>query len=154
MIKNANQIYKKLKIISEEVRESLKSRGIAIPIENNDGSITLGHYTITRFDEFYQIKSQSGDVIIEQINLPHTAIIVANGLSLGKFTNYAILSLDAQYGYAVFEEQLHKKIAANTKQSDPDWSELMLEKSKMKNFQKQQYKSVIVKSFEKLNKFA
>lgn len=152
MIKNANQIYKKLKIISDEVRESLRARGIAIPLENTDGSITLGKYTVYKSDNFYQIKTHTGEVVIDQINLPHTAIIVANGLALGKFTNNTILSLDKNYGYAVFEEELHQKQALKSK--DPDWSEMMLEKSRIKQQQKNQYKQAIVKSFEKLNKFS
>ncbi len=150
MNKNASQIYKNLKIISEKVKDSLRNRGVAIPTENPDGSVTIGNYLICKTGGFYQIKTHTGQVVEDCINLPQTAIIVANGLALGKFTNQTALHLDQQYGYAVFEEELHKTRSEKTASLDYDRSELLLTRSGINHQKKLKYRRAIDKSFEKL----
>jgi hypothetical protein len=150
MIKHASQIYKNLKIVSEKVKESLRTRGLVIPTENADGSITLGSYLVCKSNGFYQIKTHSGNIVEDHINLPQTAIIVANGLALGKFTNCNILFLDQQYGYAVFEEELHNTHAERNHNLDNDRAELLLIRSRINHQQKLKYRDAINRSFEKL----
>lgn len=150
MIKHATQIYKNLKIVSDKVRESLHNRGVVIPVENQDGSISLGKYQICKSRDFYQIKTHTGEIVQDGINLPQTAILVANGLALGKFTNYSLLALDRQYGYAAFEEALHTERAKKAASVDYDRSELLLTRSSINHNQKIKHRRCIEKSFEKL----
>lgn len=150
MIKHATLVYKNLKIVSDKVRETLRARGIVIPSENSDGSINIGNYLICKSNGVYQIKTCSGTIVEDCINLPQTAIIVANGLALGKFTNYDALFLDQKYGYAAFEEELHKSHATKNIDLDDDRAELLMIRSRINRQQKNKYRRAIDKSFEKL----
>jgi hypothetical protein len=149
-----DSLYGPLKIVSEEVKKDLRKRGIAIPVKNNDGSISLGHYTIVKRSQFYAIIDYSAEVIVDQINLPQTAAVIANDLALGKFIDNDLLAIDRNYGYEEFEELLHIKSAEKNIKKNIDRADVMITKSKINRYKKEQYKRDIVKSFEKLLNFA
>ena len=150
---NSN-VYKKLQIVSDQVKQELQKKGVASPIRNNDGSIALGSYTITKRNGFYVILDYSKEVVVDQINLPQTAAILANNLALGKWIDEKILRSDRQYGYAEFEETLHLRMAENNLKKNVDRADMLYTKGKIKHAKKEYFKLEILRSFEKLRNFA
>lgn len=150
----SEHIYKKLEIVSSQVKSQLEKKGIAIPIQNDNGSISIGHYTIIKRDNFYYILDFTGNILIDKINLPQTAIMLANNLALGKFLDNKMLDADRNYGYAEFEEVLHKRLAEKYFKRDINTADIMMVKSKIKRDKKEIFKRAITKSFEKLRNIA
>lgn len=142
-------VYNRLQRVTDEVRQKLARKGIAIPTKNQNGSITLGNYTICKQNGFYSILDYANITVVDRINLPQTAIILANNLALGKFLDHRILNIDRRYGYAEFEEQLSLKLAAKNKSN----TDLRMIKGQEKRIIKETLKREIVKSFEKLSRF-
>ena len=148
-----DDLYKKIVKVSKEVKEDFRKKGLVIPVENRDGSVSLDNFTITKdTDGFYSIVNSRGDTIVEQINLPQTAAVLANGLALGRFLDDDLLKTDRDYGYAVFDETLHERAVRQSKKKPLDYFDLMLTKCMIARAKKERYKSDIVKSFEKLIK--
>lgn len=147
-----DNLYKKLVTVSNEVKRSLTKQGIAIPIENLDGSITIGYNTISKNTDFFTILDYSGDTLVDKINLPHTAILLANGLALGKLLDSNLLQLDRKYGYFLFEEMLHKHLAKKVQSTDPDKADVMFAKGRVESQKKMYYKNQIMNRYEKLRR--
>lgn len=144
-------LIKKILHVSNEVKEDFRKKGIAIPTMNDNGSISLGHYTIKKgADGFYNILDYSGEAVVSQLNLAQTAAMVANNLAVGKFVDSGLVDKDRRYGYAVFEEEQAKRALAKSSKKDLDYFDLMLTKHMIAKAKKNLYKSEIVKSFEKL----
>jgi hypothetical protein len=147
-------LYKQLVTVSKHVKNDLKRHGIAVPVENPDGTISLGTNRVLKKDNFYAIMDYSGEVIIDKINLPQTAILLANSLALGRFIDPTLLASDRKYGYSAFEEQLHSVLAERLSKTDPDRADVMIAKSRSEKYKKEHQKRYIMKRFEKLLKFA
>ena len=148
-----DDLYKKIVKVSTAVKKEFRDKGLVIPVENKDGSVTLDNFTISKDrDGFYVIFNHSGEAIVDQINLPQTAAVIANGLALGRFLDYKLLRLDKEYGYAVFDEALHERAVRRSNKKSLDYFDLMLTKCMIARAKKEHYKSNIVKSFEKLIK--
>jgi hypothetical protein len=145
----SKDLYTKIFHISQKVKNNLSEQGFAIPVKNDDGTISVGNYTIIKNDIFYSILDYSNSTIIEKINLPQTALLLANKLALGKFIDKELLQLDRAYGYAVFEEQLENTLI---KRSSLDIADLRLAKASIARIKKENYKNRINLSFEKLRK--
>lgn len=141
-----NDLYQKIVFISNEVKQNFYKNGIVIPVKNKDNSIILGNYTIVKDnDGFFNIKNYCNEIVVEKINLPQTAILLANGLALGKFLDETLLQKDKKYGYAFFEETLYKNKKKNI--------DLVLAKYSQAKAKREYYKRDIDRSFEKLRKF-
>jgi len=146
-------LYKKIVKVSKEVKEEFRKKGLVIPVENRDGSVSLDNFTITKdTDGFYVILNNRGDVIVEQINLPQTAAVLANGLALGRFLDDKLLKTDQEYGYALFDEALYERAVRQSKKKSLDYFDLMLTKCMIARAKKERHRGNIVKSFEKLRK--
>ena len=141
----SNDIWNKLFYVSTQVRDTLKKRGFVIPIEEN-GVIKIGDYIIKKENNFYNIQDSSKYVIIGNINLPHTAIMLANKLALGKFLDNDLINKDRNFGYAEFEENLQSKI----KSKDVEIQEVRDMKYKIAKHKKERYFNQINKDFKKL----
>jgi hypothetical protein len=150
----SENLYKKLEQVSFEVKNNLNRKGIAIPVKNKDGSILIGSYTIKKIHNHYQIRDYSQEIIVDRINLPHSAIMLANGLALGRYLDTDLLTKDRDYGYAAFEEEYHKNIARKHLNKNVDRAELAFTKSAIKKRKKDVHKSDILRSFDKLKRFA
>lgn len=151
---NIADVYKTIKVIDKDVKTKLMQQGIVPPIKNKDGSICVGRFTIVKNSTgFYDIVDQTNEVIIDGINLPQSAALLANKLALGKFVDDIILNADRNYGHALFEETLQNKLAKKklTKQ-DFDSAELLFTKALIAKGKKETNKQVIVRGFEKLIK--
>jgi len=150
-----NDIYKKITTLNREVKEDLRRKGLVVPKTDNNGHILVGRYKILKNNKgFFNIVDYGNEIIVENINLPQTAAVLANKLALGKFIDIEILNADRKYGHALFEEELQQKIARiSIKKKNIDRADLMFTKSKISKFRKEESKREIINCFEKLIKF-
>lgn len=154
MKKINDSVYKKIEKLSDEVKLEFRKKGIVIPIKNYDGSISLGRYKIVKNkDSFYSILDYNGDVVVDKINLPQTAALLANNMALGKWPDDQLLRKDRTYGYALFEESLYKKHAQKNMSKNIDRAQVLLIKSSINKLKKDMCKQEILTSFEKLRRF-
>lgn len=143
-------IYFRMRKLSVEVRNGLLRKGIVVPTKNDDGTITIGKFTIVKNqDGSYAILDYTDEKIIDKINLPQTAIIVANKLALGQYKDSTLLDVDRRYGSADFEERLYRR--AISRQST-DVISLYVTKYEIAKYKKNEYRESINRSFEKLLK--
>ena len=150
-----SELYSKFMLISEQVRKTMRRKGLSIPVANTDGTVRLGEYTIIKNSkDFYSIVDKKGDTVINDINLPQTAAIVANNLSVGLTSNNELIERDREYGYALFEELVQKRAAQRSVREDPDYAELMVSKCLNAKDKKESCKRFIVRNFDKLKKLA
>jgi hypothetical protein len=149
MITKAEDLYKKISLVSSEVRKTLRKKGLVIPVKNKNGSISIGQFTIVKDLDGYVILDFDDEVLIQRINLPQTAIVVANKLALGHYRDAKLLALDQQYGYCDFQEELYKKSMPRT---DFERYGIYMTKYELVKHKKQQFKQEIAHSFEKLIK--
>ena len=148
-----DQLYTKIQRLSNEVKKEFRKKGIVLPKQHNDGSISIGRYRILRHQNtFYSISDHTGEIVVDKINLPQTAALLANGLELGRWIDDALLQKDRAYGYALFEETLYRKHADSNMKKDLDRAQVMLTKSQLNRFKKESCKRDILQSFEKLRK--
>ena len=153
MKKIPEQVYKKIDTLSKEIRKEFRKKGIVIPAKHESGGVRIDRYVVHKNQEgFYNVSELSGSPIVNQINLPQTAILVANGLALGRFLDKNLLDTDRQYGYDYFEETVQRKAIEKTKNVDRFC--LGLAKIEISKAKKEECKKSILNSFEKLRKLA
>jgi flavin-binding protein dodecin len=152
---NTNDIYVKIQQLDRDVKEQLKRQGIVVPVRKNDGTIQVGHYRIKRDKAgFYKVLTSKNEVIVENINLPQTAAILANRLALGKWLDDDVISADTKYGHALFDETLHRQLAEKSlKSKNIEKAEVMYTKTAIDKHKKNQYKLELDRGFEKLMRF-
>jgi hypothetical protein len=149
MITNSENFYKKISQLTLEVKQALRIKGLVVPVKNKDGSVSLDNYTIVKDLDGYAILDRDNEVLIQRINLPQTAIIVANKLALGRSRDTELLSIDQQYGYCDFQEKLYRKTMPGT---DLERFSIYMTKYELAQVKKQRFKLEIARSFEKLIK--
>jgi hypothetical protein len=143
-----DDLYKKILKISERVRGELRSKGLIVPVENDDGSIGIGPYSIAKdANGHYNILDHWNDVVVKGINLPQTAIIVANKMALTYNRDDKLLDIDRKYGYADFEETLYKR---NMYTTNYDRFDVYVSKYNQARHKREEYKNTITHSFQKL----
>ena len=147
-----DDVYLKIEQLGKDVKEKLRQKGIIVPLKSKDGSINVGHYSIKKKkDGFYCILDFEKEILIDMINLPQTAAVLANQLALGKLTDSDLLTADKNYGYALFDEELHVKLAEKNIQSKSfDRADVMSTKSRIARYKKEEYKRTVVRGFDKL----
>lgn len=144
-------LYNKIVKVSKQVHNDLRLKGIVVPVKNRDGSIKIGSYTIIKTDsDFYEVLDHNFDPVIEKINLPQTAAMLANNLALGRFIDKGLLETDQNYGYALFEEQLQQRAIERSRKKSMEQFELASNKHRIAKTKKEIHKKDIVRSFEKL----
>jgi hypothetical protein len=155
MKQTPDEIYKKVKQLGINVKEHLRRRGVVVPSKTADGSIRVGHYTIKKANSgFYSILNFKNEEVIENINLPQTAALLANKLALGKWIDNELLDADRRYGHALFEEELHRTMAERSlKSNNIEKAEVMYTKLNIAKYKKEQHKKTISYGFEKLMQF-
>lgn len=149
------EIYSKIRRINKDVKENLFRQGIVVPVKNKDGSVTVGRYVIKKLNTgFFCIVDYRNEAVVENINLPQTAAILANKLALGRWIDDKVLSFDSKYGHALFDEELHKKMAlSQIRKKNLDQADLMFTKSAIAKSKKEKFKSEIDLGFKKLMNF-
>lgn len=148
----AEELYKKFAKVSTEVRDDFRRRGFVVPVNNRDGSISIGPYRIVKCNDSYSIVDSKNRVEIDGINLPQTAIIMANDLALRKFLDRNIIKRDQEYGYALFKEQIYRRALQRSKNQPIERFDLMTAKSLTSREKKERCRRDIQHSFEKLTK--
>jgi len=150
-----SDLYNKFVMVLDRVKNDLRRRGVVIPVANDDGSVTLGSYSIDRdLDGFYFINDRNNNVIIDHINLPQTAVVLANGLALGRCLDAKMVEADQNYGYALFDELVQSRAIEKNNRRDPDYADIMLTKCVTSRLKKESCRRDIIRSFEKLRKLA
>lgn len=151
MNKISKDLYKKIANITDKIDDDFRRRGIAIPYENDDGTISFGNYKITKdVDGFFSILDYKNFPVVEKINLPHSAMLIANGLALGKFLDSNLINKDKMYGYALFEEQVETRLL--NKKSNSSNRDLRFIKAEIARKKKEFFRKDIENTFEKLRK--
>lgn len=147
-----NDVYSTIEQLSKDVKEKLRLKGVVVPTKSKDGSINVGHFAIKKkYDGFYCIVDFEKEILIDRINLPQTAAVIANQLALGKLTDDKLLEADRKYGHSLFDEELHTKLAEKSLKSNlMDRADVMFTKSKIARYKKEQYRLTIIRGFEKL----
>lgn len=110
-------IFSKVEHVARKVFDDLRNKGHIMPVKEEDGSIRFDRYVVKKYNNFYKIFDKNNDIVVDKINLPQSAAIIANKLALGKMLDNETLNLDKAYGYKLFEEQLNllaKKRKKNT----------------------------------------
>jgi len=148
-----NQLYKKVTHLVTDIKETFRTKGLIIPIQEKDGSIKFEHYIVVKKNGFYSILNASNITMFEHINLPQTAILLANNLALGKLIDDKLLTCDRQYGYCLFESDQYKRVASLAAKKQ-DWSkfDILMEKQDRVNIKAEVAKHTIMNSFEKLRR--
>ena len=83
-MKIAENLFHKFRSLAYEVKEDLRSRGIVVPVSTHAG-VSLGNYTVVKSATgFYSVIDPRNRAVYEKINLPQTALLLANDLALGK----------------------------------------------------------------------
>jgi hypothetical protein len=147
-----NDLYEKIERVSETVRASFRQRGIVIPVKNPDGSINIGRFRIVnQHTGFYAVYGLKNEIVVDSINLPQTAALLANELALGRMVDNQIINQDRQYGYALFKETLYKQ-RSRSPNSDLAVFEIAKMKEAISKNRKEMFQKSIVQRFEKLRK--
>lgn len=153
MITDQKEIYSRLNELSRTVKEQLRKQGVIVPSKTREGYIKVGYYNITKKDGFYNITDYADQIVVDRINLPQCAALLANKLALGKYLDTVVLEADRKYGHALFEQTLQEKIAKNKLQSkEYDVASLLLNKAGINKLKKEHYRNIVVAGFEKLIK--
>lgn len=150
----SDQVYNKFKSVAKTVKDDFKRKGIVLPSKTPNGNIILdGHVIVKQPNGFYVIKNKSGEIVIDGINLPQSAALLANSLALGKWIDVTIYNLDREYGYKTFESELYKRNAARSlKSNNLDRADMLFTKFKLANDRVESTKRQILSSFEKLRR--
>jgi len=135
-----------------DVKQTLRDKGFIVPIKHKDGSVRLNQFTVSKQPNgVYSIVDSAYRVRYNDINLPQTAVLLANDLALGRYADAKILELDRQYGFYTFEQQQLKRVVEKCIKNK-DWIRVdacsikeVNAKEKAKNT-----KRLIVASFEKI----
>lgn len=148
-----NDLFKKIVKLSDEVKENLRKKGIVIPTENQDGTINIGDFKIVKTQTgFYNVIDRYKEIVVENLNLPQSAVLIANGLALGKWKDTKVIDLDQKYGYALFEEQLHKRAVDKSEKKSLEYFDLNMTKCLIAKAKKERNRTELVQSYEKLVK--
>jgi hypothetical protein len=144
-------LFEKISKLAKTIKNDFKNKGIIIPIQNNDGTIQIGTYTINKFRSLFYIKDKTNETILGPLNLAQSAIVIANDLALGKKIDKIILNNDKWYGYKAFDEASANNIVVHAcKENDYDKVDLISYKAFIAAEQKRQYKKTIDSRFNKL----
>lgn len=148
-------IYQRIHEIDVKVKSKLRQRGIVVPVKNSDGSIRVGHFIIKKdIEGFFSINNYANEPVIDKINLPQSAALLANGLALGKFIDTDILTADRKYGHALFEEEYEKFLVRKiAKKNAIDKLDIYHAKSHLAKLKKEYYKNQVLQGFERLMRF-
>jgi hypothetical protein len=148
-----HQLYKKFAELAFEVKETLREKGYVIPAERADGKIKIGNYIIFKNKGFFDIMTLRGQALYEKINLPQTALIIANSLALGQSVDSKLLENDQKFGYSYFEELNYDRLSkVYLNKRDYARFDSLLIKQELAQIRSKNAKNYILINFEKLRR--
>ncbi len=150
MPKIQKNLIEKVQTIADSVKQDLRKKGVVVPVKHKDGSIGFDDFLmIKKNDGFYVTKDRR--VYAEKLNLPQTAIIIANNLALGRGIDDKLIENDRWYGYRAFDEEVYTKSASNSlKNKNYDRADWCFTRASIARSQKESYKSGIMTHFNRL----
>jgi len=145
-------VYNRIVDLALKTKEDFKARGIAIPTTNESGEIKIGRFFIVRENGSYSVLNLRREKIYDNLNLPQTAILVANSLALNQSVNQTLLIHDYRYGCSEFDEENYRRIAKSLMHKQ-DWEryESVLIKQEIAQEKSEMSKNEILRSFQKLS---
>ena len=153
-MKLTDRIFWKIRELSKKLKSDFVKKGIIIPTKTPNGSVRVGSYVIDKQNnDFYTVRTMDGETVVQNLNLPQTAIIVANTLALKKVLDKNIIDKDIEYGYAYFEHQLYKRAVERSKE-DPTYYDVRISKFENSGEKADDFKAEILHQYEKLKKIA
>jgi hypothetical protein len=146
-----NRIYNRIQALNKEVKTKLKRKGLVLPVKDSNGLIRIGKYYIQKQNNLYTIKDISGSIIVSNINLPYSAITIANNLAMTNYVDKWKLEIDSKYGAAHLDKEiLNKKAKIYIQKNRYDQAEILLAKSSIAHYKAENYRNAIIEDFEKL----
>ena len=143
-------LFIKVEKIAKTVIDSLKKKGYVVPSSLPNNRVNFDGYIVGRDQEgFYYISNPRKDILIDKINLPQTAAVVANNLALGKSAVDSLLVQDKYFGYKDFDQAIFKRAMNRSKQNIDQFTYWQTRHNDAKH-QAKSHRSAIVNSFEKL----
>lgn len=148
-----DQLYKKVADLAKGIKQEFLSRGIVIPRRGANGSVRIDDYTVEKQQDGSYTISDSYEIILQGINLAHTAIMIANDLALGQTINSELLAQDKVYGYNYVEEKHYQTMAARmSKRQEWDRVETMKLKQQQAHERAESAKKYVLGNFEKFRR--
>lgn len=153
-MKIESRIFNQIANIALRTKEEFREIGVVIPTTNERGRIKIGRYIIDKNSKGYFIQNSYDEVVYSEINLPQTALLVANSLALGKVVNQNILNYDIQHGFSEFEELNYQRLSKNLMHKK-DWEryQAILIKQELAQERAEFAKKEIQRAFAKLYYF-
>lgn len=150
-MKITENLFRKFTSLASEVKEDLRSRGIVVPVSTKNG-VKIGNYLVIKLETgFYSVIDARGRIIHDRINLPQTALLLANDLALGKWGNVSLLEVDKEYGFSDFERTNYRRLSElYVKQRNWDKFEAVDTKCRAAEKRAERSMQLIMQSFEKL----
>ena len=150
MPKVQKNLVDKVQVLADNVKRDLRKKGVIVPVKHKDGSISFDEYTMIKKQDGYYILKGNTEVA-GPINLPQTAIVIANGLALGRSVDYKLLDHDKWYGYKSFDEEVFTRSANNSiKTKNYDKADWCFTRAGIAKQQKEAHKSDILSHFNRI----
>jgi len=150
MIDLDSSLFIKVEKIAKTVIDSLKKKGYVVPSSLSNNRVNFDGYIVGRDREgYYYITNPDRDLLIDKINLPQTAALVANNLALGRSNVEHLLDQDKYFGYKDFDQAIFKRAMDRSKQNIDQFTYWQTRHNDAKH-QAKSHRSAIVNSFEKL----
>lgn len=149
MKKIPDKIFHKVEIVAKQVLKDLKNKGHVVPTSEANGTIRFENFIVKKNNDLYTITGKNNQIIADNINLPHTAAVLANGLALGKIVDSDLIKLDREYGYRQFDEDVFLA-AKKRKKNSLDQILFYQTKYEINKLKKDAVKNRILESFRKL----
>jgi hypothetical protein len=144
------ELFIKVEKVAKTVIDSLRKKGYVVPSALSNNRVNFNGYIVGQDREgYYYIHNPRQDTLIDKINLPQTAAVVANNLALGRSTTESLLSQDRYFGYRDFDQAVFKRAMDRSKR-DVDQFAYWQTRYNTARQQAKSYKATIVNSFEKL----
>lgn len=150
MPKVQKDLVEKVHTLAEHVKQDLRKKGVIVPNKQKDGSIHFDDYSMVKEVDGYHVYKKKQH-IVGPINLPQTAIVVANSLALGRQLDNKLLEQDRWYGFKSFDEEVFTKSATNSlKSKNYDKADWCFTRAGIAKQQKEIYKSDIMSHFNRI----
>jgi hypothetical protein len=144
------ELFIKVENVAKTVIDSLKKKGYVVPTALSNNRVNFNGYIVGRDqDGYYYIHNPRTDTLIDKINLPQTAAVIANNLALGKYSIENLISHDKHYGYRDFDQAIFKRAMERSRKNIDQFAYWQTRYNTARQ-QAKSYKNTIIHSFEKL----
>jgi len=150
MPKVQKDLVERVNTIAEHVKDDLRKKGVIVPVKQKDGSVHFDDYIMVKESDGYHIYKKKLH-IAGPINLPQTAIVIANGLALGRLVDDKLIEQDRWYGFKLFDEEVYTKSANNSlKSKNYDKADFCFTRASIAKQQKETHKRDIMSHFNRI----